>query len=297
MRVSPAEVPFSLAAAGAERVIDVLLTAEPGAPRGALRAEVELAGGGRAPAYQQYTLDYAHVPRRTVLSPATQALVPMALSRGPTTTIGYVVGAGDTVPEALRAVGYRVEELSEAQLASGDLKRFDAIVTGVRAFNTRPRLLALNDALMAYVAGGGRLVVQYNTNNRFDPLSGPLGPYPLEIGRGRVTDEAAEVVRVDPGHPFWSGPNRLGPADFEGWVQERGLYFASTWDPAYTPLMSMHDPGEEPQLGATLVARHGAGLFAYTGLSLWRQLPAGVPGAYRVLANLLALPPGSPGVK
>jgi hypothetical protein len=200
------------------------------------------------------------------------------------------VGSGDGVADGLRAVGYSVEELTEQDLASGDLTRFDAIVMGIRAYNTHPRLLALHDPLMAYVAQGGRLLVQYNTNSRWDPLQGNIGPKPFQISRARVTDETAEMVPTNPAHPGLLQPNKLGPEDFAGWVQERGLYFADSWDPSYEVLFSAHDPGEEPLAGSTLLMRHGEGVFVYTGLSFFRQLPAGVPGAYRLLANLLALP-------
>ncbi len=183
----------------------------------------------------------------------------------------------------------RPEPLDEEAIVAGDLGRFDAVVMGIRAYNTRPRLMALHEPLMAYVAGGGRLVVQYNTNNRFDPLRGAIGPRPFQISRLRVTDETAPMVAVNPEHPALVGPNRLGPADFDGWVQERGLYFADQWDPAYEVLFAAHDPGEEPLQGGTLISHHGEGVFVYTGLSFFRQLPAGVPGAYRLLANLLAL--------
>jgi hypothetical protein len=284
---TPSELPFSLGETAPERIVDVSLSAAAGAVGGPLVASIEV--DGVRTSLQQTVIDHPHLPRRTVLAPAVQTLVPVDVARGPTTRVGYVPGSGDAVPDGLAAVGYSVETLDASAIAAGDLSRFDAIVVGIRAYNTEPRLLALHEPLMRYVAGGGRLVVQYNTNNRFDPLAGGMGPFPFAIGRGRVTDETAAIVPTDPGDPVWTTPNLLGPADFEGWVQERGLYFAEEWDPAYTPLFSASDPGEAPILGGTLVARHGQGVFVYTGLSFFRQLPAGVPGAYRLLANLLAL--------
>lgn len=284
---TPSEVAFALDDTAPERVVDVSLSAAPGAAPGPLSATIEV--GGVRSAFQQTVIDHPHLPRRTVLLPAVQQLVPVDVKRGPTTRVGYVTGSGDAVPDGLRAVGYTVEELGEDDLLGSDLSRFDAIVMGIRAYNTRPRLLAMHEPLMRYVAGGGRLLVQYNTNNRFDPLAGGIGPAPFAIGRERVTDETAEMTAPNPAHPALVGPNVLGPADFEGWVQERGLYFAESWDPAYETLFSAHDPGEAPLLGSTLVAHHGEGVFVYTGLSFFRQLPAGVPGAYRLLANLLAL--------
>jgi hypothetical protein len=178
--------------------------------------------------------------------------------------------------------------LPEERLDSEKLERFEAILVGVRAFNSTPRLALHRDRLLKYVEQGGRLIVQYNTNSRVGPLSGLISPYPLEIGRDRVTDETAAMKPILLAEPLMSAPNRLEAADFEGWVQERGLYFASKWDDKYRPVFSMNDPGEEPLRGGLLVARHGKGSFAYTGIAFFRQLPAGVPGAYRLLANLLA---------
>ncbi|MEQ1565414.1 MAG: PIG-L family deacetylase [Myxococcota bacterium] len=284
---TPSEVRFALPAGG-ERVVELALSVSPDAPAGSLGAVVEVSGVRTS--LSQVTVDYPHLPRRTVLGPATQRIVPLTVDRGGVERVGYVAGTGDVVPEALRAMGYSVELLTDDQIAQGDLSRFDAVVTGVRAFNTRPRLFALNDVFTAYVAGGGHLVVQYVTSNGWEPLAGPVGPLPLTIGRGRVTDEAAALRALDPTHPVLTGPNPLGPADFDGWVQERGLYFAETWDPGYQPVFAARDPGEEEQLGSLLVAHHGSGVYVYTGLALFRQLPAGVPGAYRLLANLLATP-------
>ena len=141
---------------------------------------------------------------------------------------------------------------------------------------------------MRYVADGGTVVVQYNTTNPREPLTAPIGPFPLTVGRDRVTDEHAAMTPVDPEHPALRSPNRVGPDDFAGWVQERGLYFAHSWDPKYTPLLAMADPGSPEQRGELLVARLEKGRYVYTGLAFFRQLPAGVPGAYRLFANLLA---------
>jgi LmbE family N-acetylglucosaminyl deacetylase len=243
---------------------------------------------GRDWAYQQAVIDHEHLPRRTVLRPAAVRLQPLGLEMGPVRRIAYVPGPGDRVAKALRQVGYTVDEVDEDAIASGALSGYDAVIVGIRAYNTRPRLLALHEVLMEYVAVGGRLLVQYNTNNRFNPLDGPIGPRPFQISRDRVTDEGATMTPTDPAHLALVEPNRLVDADFDGWVQERGLYFADEWDEGYQTLFSAHDPGGEPLEGSTLLIRHGQGIFVYTGLSFFRQLPAGVPGAYRLLANLLA---------
>ena len=197
------------------------------------------------------------------------------------------------MPAALRQVGYDVTMIGDELLANlqgtgAFLSKFDAIVVGVRAFNTSETLRTAQPALMAYVQTGGRLVVQYNTNNRLAPLSTPIGPFPFEIGRERVTDENATVTWVSQTQPLLSLPNPITHQDFANWVQERGLYYAAKWDARYQTVVTMHDPGEAPLPGGILWANHGKGVFIYTGLSFFRQLPAGVPGAFRLFANLLA---------
>jgi LmbE family N-acetylglucosaminyl deacetylase len=286
--IRPKSLEFSLTEADPERVVEVAVEATPQAAPGPLTAEVET--GGRRWSWQRAVIDAPHLPRRTVLRAAELPLVPVDLARGRTQRVGYIQGSGDKVPETLRQAGYTVEIIDEETIAGGDLKRFDALVAGIRAYNTKPRLLALHPQLMAYVKGGGRLIVQYNTNNRFNPLKAEIGPEPFEITRDRVTDETAELVAIDPKHPLLTSPNVLGPADFAGWVQERGLYFAGKWGPGYQAIFRANDPGEAPLEGGLIVAKHGKGVFVYTGLALWRQLPAGVPGALRLFANLLANP-------
>jgi len=236
---------------------------------------------------QGHRITYPHLPERTVIAPSALRVTPVDLDRGRVQRIGYLPGSGDAVADTLRSVGYDVTILDEEDLRRATLGAFDAVVFGVRAFNTRPGLLASRAELLDYVADGGTLVVQYNTSRRWTTLSDAIGPAPIEIAKDRVTDETAPVRIVDPDHPVLQGPNRIGDADFAGWVQERGLYFAESWDDAYAPLFGMADPGEDELLGSTLVARHGRGTFVYTGLSFFRQLPAGVPGAMRLFANLL----------
>jgi LmbE family N-acetylglucosaminyl deacetylase len=285
-KVQPSEVPFQFAARGDERTVVFQVTPPKGATeKSRLRAVVE--SGGRFESWRVRTVAHEHIPPLAVRQPSEATLVPFTLATK-VKRLGYIPGPGDRVAESQSAVGYVVTVLPEERLAGEKLERYDAILVGVRAFNANPRLAVHRERLLKYVEGGGRLVVQYNTNSRVGPLTTFVGPYPLEIGRERVTDETAVMTPVTPNEPLLRTPNALSAADFEGWVQERGLYFASTWNEHYRPVFAMNDAGEAPLKGSLLVARHGKGVFVYTGLAFFRQLPAGVPGAYRLLANILA---------
>lgn len=250
-----------------------------------LMVEVEVSGERFDRALHR--IEYDHIPIQSLLPRAVVRLVPVALVRRHT-RVGYVQGAGDDVAESLRQVGYDVETLTDERLEQGDFTGLDAIVIGIRAYNTNPRMRFHTERLLDWVKKGGTMIAQYSTSTRRRKLDYAIGPYPLEIARGRVTDETAALTAIRPDHPVLTSPNRLGPADFDGWVQERGLYFAEAWDERYQPVFETHDPGEEEQKGSLLVAKYGKGTFIYTGLSFFRQLPAGVPGAYRLFANLLA---------
>jgi LmbE family N-acetylglucosaminyl deacetylase len=284
----PASAPFSLPAKGSETALVFRIRPGPGAAAAALRVIADVEGAHLARGVVR--IEHDHIPIQALLADTDVRLVPLGLATGGS-KIGYIPGPGDEVPASLRAVGYDVTLVDDEAVAAGGaaaLARFDAVVVGVRAFNKSERLRAAHGALMAYVEGGGTLVVQYNTNNRLAPLSAPIGPYPFEIGRDRVTDETAAVAFASADHPLLNQPNKIAARDFDGWVQERGLYFAEKWDPRYQAPLTMHDPGEAPLAGALLVAHHGKGTFVYTGLAFFRQLPAGVPGAFRLFANLIA---------
>jgi hypothetical protein len=203
--------------------------------------------------------------------------------------IGYIEGAGDYVPTALQQMGYTVKILSDANLASEDLAAYDAIITGVRAYNIKAFLSSAYDKLMRYVENGGNLIVQYNTANQISSLRAKIGPYPFTISRARITDEKAAMKLLKPEHPVMNFPNKITAKDFEGWVQERSIYHASNWDNHYETLFSMNDAGEPADEGSLIMTKYGKGSFVYTGLVFFRELPAGVPGAYRLLANLIAL--------
>jgi hypothetical protein len=238
-------------------------------------------------------IDYEHIRPVTMPSASTVEISAMNLQLPAVHSIGYVRGAADRVPEALSAVGLPIQILSDRDLARGDLSRYDAIVIGSRAYETQPALSIANGRLLDSVRNGGLLIVQYQ---QMGFTEGAFAPEKLEIGRPieRVTDEEAPVKILEPTHPVFTTPNRIGPSDWEGWVQERGLYFPRSWAPAYTPLLSMADPGQPEQKGSLLVAKIGKGHYVYTGLAFFRQLPAGVPGAYRLFANLLAWRPAKP---
>jgi len=285
---TPSERPFSLAAIRAEQALEFTVTPPHEPSVGTLTALASCDGATYA--HGLATVDHPHIQPQTMLLPAQASLVRTELAIDGR-RIGYVVGAGDEVPDALRQMGYAVELLSDEQLAGGDLGGFDAIVTGVRAYNTRTALASAQARLLEYVAAGGTLVVQYNTGR--ETVTDRLGPYPLELSRDRVTVEGAPVSILVPDHLLLAGPNPITAADFAGWVQERGLYFPGSWDVRYDAPLAMADPGEPATRGAVLYATHGKGAYVYTGLSFFRQLPAGVPGAYRLFANLLAA--GKPG--
>ncbi|MFL5747857.1 MAG: PIG-L family deacetylase [Niastella sp.] len=203
--------------------------------------------------------------------------------------IGYIEGAGDKVIVALRTMGYEVTVLDEKDLTPLQLKQFDAVITGVRAYNVHEYLDGKHDVLMDYVKNGGNLIVQYNTANNISSVTSNIGPYPFAVSRGRVTDEKATVNFTLPNHEVLNYPNKITAKDFENWVQERGIYFAEQLDPAYETPLSMADPNEKEQKGSLVIANYGKGKFVYTGLVFFRELPAGVPGAYRLLANIIAL--------
>jgi LmbE family N-acetylglucosaminyl deacetylase len=231
-------------------------------------------------------IDYDHIPPQFILGTARSKVISLNISTVKK-KIGYIAGAGDDVAECLRQMNYDVTEITDAMLASSDLSSYQTIVTGVRAYNTNDRLQTYYDKLMGYINQGGTLLVQYNTNNRIGPLVAKIGPYPFTISRDRVTDEKAPVTIKQQSHQLFSAPNTITDDDFKDWIQERGIYFATERDSNYQTVMMMNDPDEKPLDGSIIVADYGKGHFIYTGLSFFRELPAGVPGAFRLFANLL----------
>ena len=290
-RAEPASHPFRLTQAGDERTVAFSVTPPREDSQARLRAVAHV--DGKEISSGETIIAFPHIPTQTLFPEAAAKLervdVKLTAHR-----IGYVMGAGDEVPDALRQLGCEVTLLSGRDLAEGDLAGFDAIVTGVRAYNVRADLRANQQRLLDYVQNGGTMVVQYNVAEG-GPFGGRrtgelehIGPYPLKIDRPRVSVEEAPVQFVHPDNPLLVWPNHITERDFEGWIQERGLYFASEWDSHYQPIVETHDPGEKPQEGATLYTRYGKGVYVFTAFSWFRELPAGVPGAYRIFANILS---------
>lgn len=251
--------------------------------------EIKLQAGDGQQLFHQYkkSIEYDHIPSIVYFHEATSKLSKIDLKTAGN-YVGYIPGAGDKIPEALVVMGYKVVTLKESDISAANLKQFDAIVTGVRAYNANEWMNNVYDELMKYVEDGGVLLVQYNTSNRIGPVVAKIAPYPFAITRNRVTDEEAKVNFLLPGHPALNYPNIITDKDFEGWIQERSIYHAETTDTAYKKILSMKDPGEKEHDGSLIIANYGKGRFVYTGLVFFRELPAGVPGAYRLFANLIA---------
>jgi hypothetical protein len=250
-----------------------------------LKAAVEYNG-------KQYAEGYQIIGRHDIgdfyyYRPAQQKISAVNVAVPPNLRVGYIMGAGDEIPTVLQQLGVRVEMITPGELASGDLSRFHSIVVGIRAYDVRTDVREYNRRLLDYVNNGGTLLVQYNASIRVFN-SGHFTPYPATMGNERVTVEEAPVKILDPANPIFRAPNPIGERDFTGWVQERGLYFMSSWDSHFKPLLESNDPGESPHQGGLLVAPYGKGVYIFTGFAFFRQLPAGVPGAVRLFVNLLS---------
>lgn len=285
-KVEPASAEIELHGAESETTCIFQVTPPSASGEGTLRPLFVSSSGERRPAFSSQRIEYPHIEPQTLIAPA-QAQIVRAEIANKAGLVGYLPGAGDAIPESLREIGADVKILGDAEVKAENLAPFDAIVLGVRASNAHPaRVSAWSPELLAYARKGGAVIVQYNTTP--GPKPEHL-PHPLRVSRDRVTDENAEVRILAPDHPVLNFPNKITARDFEGWVQERGLYFPNQWDAAWTPLLSSNDPGEKPLEGGLLVTRCEKGWFIYTGYSWFRQLPAGVPGAYRLFANMISL--------
>ncbi len=289
---NPPELSFALSGKG-ERFSGRFVVRIPASSRGTgtIGAVASLYGREYSEGYR--VISYPENWTRNLYSRAIAELKVIDVKVAPGLTVGYVEGAGDEVPEALKQMGVKVHTLSDDELAFSDLGGYGAIITGIRAYNVNEGLRSNSRRLLAYVENGGTLIVQYVRPLGRPGASGapfPYGPYPMSNSDAdRIAVEESPIQILVPDHPALSTPNKITPADFEGWVQERGLYFMHEWDSHYTPLLSGHDPGEGPKNGGMLATRYGKGWYVYTAYAWFRQLPAGVPGAFRIFANLLSL--------
>ena len=282
--VSPEAIDFSLAAKGEKAFYEFQLTAPDGASTGLISPMATV--DGQTYVKKEIIIAYDHIPTQTIYRHATAKVVKLDIKTAGR-NIGYIMGSGDAIPASLEQIGYSVSLLDESILRSRDLGVYDAIIVGIRAYNTEQWLKYQQAKLMEYVKNGGTMIVQYNTSRGL--VTPDLGPYPLKLSRDRVSVEEAPVKILAPDHAVLNTPNKITQADFDGWIQERGLYFANEWDEKYIPIISSHDPNEPDRDGGLLVAKYGDGHYVYSGYSWFRELPAGVPGAYRLFANLVSL--------
>lgn len=284
-QITPASLDFKLSQKGEEKIVIFQLIAPENQSEGYISPEIKI--NNEIYSSEVITIDYDHIPYQTIIVPSETKVVRLDIKKKGQ-NIGYIEGAGDVVPESLRQIGYNVTNIDPESITTESIKSYDAIVVGIRAYNTIDQLKFKQQYLLEYVKNGGNLILQYNTNRRLK-VTDNLGPYPLKLSRDRVTDENATINFLSPEHPVLNTPNKITDKDFNGWVQERGLYFPNEWSKDYTPILSTKDAGETEKKGALLVAKYGKGYYIYTGLSFFREFPAGVSGAYRIFANIISL--------
>jgi hypothetical protein len=285
---TPAEAPFTLRASGDQTSTPFVVTAPARRTSGRFEISAEATGSGATFARDVQVIAYPHIQTHRLYWPATATAQVFDLKVAPV-KVGYIMGSGDQVPEAIRRVGVDVTMLDRDALATGDLSRFDTIVVGIRASETNPDFVANNGRLLDYMQRGGTMIVQYQQQEYANRMLPPYPATPPTNANPRVTVEDAPVKILVPTHPVFNFPNRITDADFNGWVQERNSYAFTTFDSRYVPLLECADPGEPPVRGAEVYAEVGRGRYVYTSYSWFRQLPAGVPGAYRQFANLISL--------
>ena len=283
-RISPKQIPFSIAQKGDNVTVDFMVSPPANQSEGILTSVATL--DEKIYSKELVEINYNHIPKQSVLLNSEAKIVRLNIQKNGS-FIGYIAGAGDAIPESLRQIGYNVINIDPNEINEENLHKFDAVVLGVRAYNTVDALKFKQKFLLDYVEKGGNMIVQYNTSGRSGIDVG--APYKLNISRDRVTDETAKVTLLAKDHSLLNFPNKIEASDFEGWVQERGLYFPNSWGDEFTPILSMSDKGEPARNGSLLVAKHGKGHYMYTGLSFFRELPAGVSGAYKLFANMLSI--------
>ncbi|SDM06276.1 N-acetylglucosaminyl deacetylase, LmbE family [Daejeonella rubra] len=281
-KVEPEKIEFNFAKKGEEKAVQFKITPSDGSISGVFALNIQTSQGNFNRGNR--VINYEHIPLQTLFPLAEARIERVDLLTGGK-KIGYLTGAGDLIPESLQQIGYQVSILTEAEIMNTDLAQYDAIISGLRAYNVNERLNLMQPKLMDYVNNGGTYLVQYNVNNPL--LVQNIGPYPFKISRDRVTEENAAVTFLEKDHPVLNYPNKISQKDFDGWIQERGLYFTTDADAKYSRILSMNDPGEPAKDGSLLVADYGKGRFVYTSLVFFRELPAGIPGAYRLFVNLI----------
>ena len=282
-QVSPAQT-FQLSRKGESKKLQFILTPPSEQSEGIIQLQAKL--DNKIFDKELISINYDHIPAQSILLPSEAKIAKLDIKKKGE-NIGYINGAGDAIPESLKQIGYSVIYISPNNITESNLKKFDAIVLGIRAYNTVPELAFSQHTLNKYVENGGTLIVQYNTNTAL--VTQNFSPYPLTLSKDRVTDEFSDVKFLAPKHAILNTPNKITQKDFDGWVQERGLYFPNKWSEEFTPILGMNDKDEAMTEGSLLVAKHGKGYFIYTGLSFFRELPAGVPGAFRLFANMLSI--------
>jgi len=283
-KIEPKEIPFSIDTKNDERKFSFKIY--PTKPEITTKLVAQIATSNGTLDKELVTIQYPHIPKQTILVTSASKAVKLDIAtKGK--NIGYIMGAGDEVNKNLENLGFQVTNLNPNEITAENLKSFDAIILGIRAFNVVDELKFKNKILFDYVFNGGNVIVQYNTTNNL--ITKEIAPYNLELSRDRVTDENAKVTFLTPNHKVLNQPNKINEKDFTGWVQEQGLYYPNEWSSEFIPILASNDEGETPKKGALLIAKHGKGNYIYTGLSFFRELPEGVSGAYRLLANMIAL--------
>ena len=283
-KVNPKEIPFEITTKNEEKKFT--FTLYPTKPEIATKLSAKAQIGNQTFDNKLITIQYPHIPKQTILVPSESKLVKLDIEiKGK--NIGYIMGAGDEVNKNLEHLGFKVSTINPNEISTEKLQQYDAVILGIRAFNVVEELKYKNKILFQYVENGGNLIVQYNTTNNL--ITKEIAPYNLELSRDRVTDENAKVTFVTPTHKVLNQPNKITEKDFTGWVQEQGLYYPNKWSSEFIPILASNDEGESSKTGGLVIAKFGKGNYIYTGLSFFRELPEGVSGAYRLLANMIAL--------
>jgi LmbE family N-acetylglucosaminyl deacetylase len=283
-KITPLSIPFNLLKKGEEQIVSFQVNPPKNAEEFIVKSIVKI--DSKRYDKEQFTINYEHISKQQVMKSSEAKFIRLDIKTGHE-KIAYIMGAGDEVPKCLIQMGYSVSILKPEEITIEKLRNFDVVMTGIRAYNTIQALAFKQNILFDYVKEGHNMIVQYNTLDDF--VTPDIAPYTLKISRDRVTDENASVTFLEPKHPIVNAPNTLSPKDFEGWKQEQGLYYPNEWGPEFTPVLSSNDKGESSKKGALLVAKLGKGNYIYTGLSFFRELPEGVSGAYRLIANMISL--------